>query len=295
MLKQEVINQIRMREQFISTRKRKPNRGKKLPVWHHPIAIETKYKNRLVKYIKDLYSIVKSDWVPAIPVLIEKRDILVNEDAVENVSWLESWPEHAQILSDATKVNFGEVTEELIPELPMYGTLTEVWNDKQWKKTLKAAFGVDIFHREPWLPDAINSWVKENTDLITTRGAGYHMAVDSIVQRGVRSGKHVRTIIKEIQKVTKDNINHARLIGRDQVSKLNGQLTRTRQKSIGVEKYIWHTSGDRRVRPTHRANDNEPFSWDDPPSDTGHPGEDFQCRCWAEAIFDDLLDEINPI
>lgn len=35
------------------------------------------------------------------------------------------------------------------------------------------------------------------------------------------------------------------------------------------------------MRPTHRANDGRVFTWDDPP-DTGHPGEDYNCRCAAD-------------
>ena len=46
--------------------------------------------------------------------------------------------------------------------------------------------------------------------------------------------------------------------------------------------YIWRTQGDNKVRPSHRANDGKIFSWDDPPP-TGHPGEDFGCRCFAQA------------
>lgn len=45
--------------------------------------------------------------------------------------------------------------------------------------------------------------------------------------------------------------------------------------------YVWRTRNDRKVRPEHAANDGRVFSWDDPP-DTGHPGEDYGCRCRAE-------------
>lgn len=50
--------------------------------------------------------------------------------------------------------------------------------------------------------------------------------------------------------------------------------------------YIWRTEDDVKVRPSHAANDDRVFSWDNPPA-TGHPGEDFNCRCWAEPIGDD--------
>lgn len=45
--------------------------------------------------------------------------------------------------------------------------------------------------------------------------------------------------------------------------------------------YIWRTQGDANVRPSHTANDGHIFAWDNPPP-TGHPGEDFGCRCTAE-------------
>lgn len=45
--------------------------------------------------------------------------------------------------------------------------------------------------------------------------------------------------------------------------------------------YIWRTRGDNKVRATHAANNGRIFSWDDPPV-TGHPGEDYGCRCWAQ-------------
>ncbi len=45
--------------------------------------------------------------------------------------------------------------------------------------------------------------------------------------------------------------------------------------------YIWRTRGDNKVRPFHAANNGRIFAWDDPPA-TGHPGEDYNCRCTAE-------------
>lgn len=45
--------------------------------------------------------------------------------------------------------------------------------------------------------------------------------------------------------------------------------------------YVWRTRGDGRVRASHAANNGRVFSWDYPPA-TGHPGEDYGCRCVAE-------------
>jgi hypothetical protein len=45
--------------------------------------------------------------------------------------------------------------------------------------------------------------------------------------------------------------------------------------------YIWRTQGDNKTRPSHAANNGKTFSWDNPP-ETGHLGEAYGCRCWAE-------------
>ncbi|MBT4932618.1 MAG: minor capsid protein [Rhodospirillaceae bacterium] len=48
-------------------------------------------------------------------------------------------------------------------------------------------------------------------------------------------------------------------------------------------KYIWRTVGDSKVRSSHAELDGKVFSWDDPPEE-GHPGEEYNCRCWAEDV-----------
>lgn len=45
--------------------------------------------------------------------------------------------------------------------------------------------------------------------------------------------------------------------------------------------YIWRTQEDGKVRPSHAANNRKVFSWKMSP-ETGHPGADYNCRCWAQ-------------
>jgi peptidoglycan hydrolase-like protein with peptidoglycan-binding domain len=44
--------------------------------------------------------------------------------------------------------------------------------------------------------------------------------------------------------------------------------------------YIWRTVGDDKVRDSHAALDGAICAWSDSPT----PGEDFNCRCWAESL-----------
>jgi len=51
--------------------------------------------------------------------------------------------------------------------------------------------------------------------------------------------------------------------------------------------YVWRTREDDKVRPSHAANDGVIFAWDTPPA-TGHPGDDYGCRCTAEPYYGNL-------
>ncbi len=66
------------------------------------------------------------------------------------------------------------------------------------------------------------------------------------------------------------------------ITEVNQRITAIERKN-DAQSYIWRTSGDERVRPTHAENNSKVFSRSQPPP-TGHPGEDFNCRCWAEPI-----------
>jgi len=48
--------------------------------------------------------------------------------------------------------------------------------------------------------------------------------------------------------------------------------------------YTWRTAHDERVRPSHGANEGQVFAWSAPPA-TGHPGNEPNCRCVAEAYY----------
>lgn len=134
---------------------------------------------------------------------------------------------------------------------------------------------------------AIKSFVSSNVSLITSIEDNLFSRVKETVLRGVRSGALTRDIQNEIQKAYNVSRSKAALIARDQTAKLNSDLTQYRHIEAGVNKYKWATSGDERVRTSHQEKDGKIFYWNDPPSDTGHPGQDFQCRCVAIPIFED--------
>ena len=60
--------------------------------------------------------------------------------------------------------------------------------------------------------------------------------------------------------------SHVQLIARTEVSKASTALTRARAEELNLPAYIWRTSKDARVRPSHRQMDGVICFWDDPPA-----------------------------
>jgi len=135
------------------------------------------------------------------------------------------------------------------------------------------------------LNDVIQTQIATNVDLIQSIPDQYFKQISTIIYQGVSEGQKVGNITREIQKVTGTTRNRAKLIARDQIQKTNSLITQQRQADLGVQEYVWQTSRDDRVRPTHVANNGKTFRWDSPPPKTGHPGHDINCRCVARAII----------
>ena len=60
-----------------------------------------------------------------------------------------------------------------------------------------------------------------------------------------------------------------------------GLINELRQRGLGIRQYVWRSRDDGKVRSSHAHYDDQVFSWDDPP-EGGHPGQAFNCRCYAE-------------
>ena len=165
---------------------------------------------------------------------------------------------------------------------------------KEWKKAIKSTLGIDIredYYLGDFFARMLEEWVDVNVDLITTIPEDTLEKMKDIVYDGFTNGRTTTQMIRDIQRVYGVSRRRARLIARDQTAKLNGQIQRAQQMDAGITEYIWMTTGDERVRSSHRKLNGKKFSWNDPPvvdERTGrrcHPGEDYQCRCIGRPVF----------
>lgn len=171
--------------------------------------------------------------------------------------------------------------------------LTRKLTVKEWKNAISATLGINIledYYMGGEYDELLREWIEKNIGLIVTMPQDTLERMHDIVYDSYLEGRPIKDLTKSLQKEYGLTKGHARLIARDQTAKLNGQIQQKQQRDAGVEEYTWSTSGDERVRESHRELNGKRFRWDDPPTNsdgrTCHPGEDYQCRCVALPVFE---------
>ena len=162
-------------------------------------------------------------------------------------------------------------------------------NRRQLSRQIRAALGADVFIGNPGLVPIVEGFAAENAALIRDVPAKIIGEVERAATRAVTQGTLHRDLAKEIEKRIGFGRDRARLIARDQVGKLYGQINAQRQRSLGVTHFIWRTSNDERVRDEHEALEGERFSFARGAPGEGLPGEPILCRCFAEPDFSEIL------
>ena len=153
------------------------------------------------------------------------------------------------------------------------------------------ALGLDVTGADRFRSARMAGFRKENLGLIRSLCAEHVRRVGKVLREN--AGARVETIARELQEATGASQARAQLIARDQVLRMNSQLTQDRHEAAGITEYTWSASRDVRVRKRHRDLDGTRQRYDDPPVvdlKTGrraHAGQDFQCRCVAVPILPD--------
>jgi SPP1 gp7 family putative phage head morphogenesis protein len=138
--------------------------------------------------------------------------------------------------------------------------------------------------------DILSEARARNIALIRYATLDYADDVKEILSDPENFGLRVEELTKLLTERAGVNDSRAELIARDQTTKLTGELTRARQQEAGVSFFIWSTSNDERVRPSHAELDGETFSWADLPTvddEEAYPGLPILCRCVAAPVVDD--------
>lgn len=162
-------------------------------------------------------------------------------------------------------------------------------NDRRVK-----SFGIDLYGGDQQLQDYLKAVAFQNAQLIKSIPSQYLEQVQNIVMGNMRQGMRPSYIEGELVKQFGVTQRRAKLIARDQTSKIQGEMTRIRQVNSGLEYFKWVTSQDERVRHSHVAVAKRDvgygegvFKWSDLPVVDGvptFPGQPINCRCVARPV-----------
>jgi len=223
-------------------------------------------------------------------------DLLDEAGTRSDAERLDDWGQRLRDLFNATRSSIQPVigrTRELMLSL---GDDTTERASGEVVRAIRATLGVaPTFYDDDRVRGILNAWKAQNEAFIT------RMADDAIEQmmdtasRAVRQGRPTREVKDELRKRFGISDRRARTIARTEISQLNAQVTRERQREVGIEGYIWVATSDDRTRDEHADLDGTFVAWDDPPSSTDglHAGEPVMCRCVSRAAVDRLLDQLE--
>lgn len=269
----------------------------------YPHSAEREMRRVTNMYMKLLNQTIK-DHLPAIMEMYkEERYGSVRQDDIRD-------------LIDKVKQEIMLAAAELEQRLEKYGLYdlvakigktVQASSLREWKKCVKNTLGIDLmddYYKGDFYEQILRRWIDENVLKIKSIPQNTLLEMQQIILNGFSNGETIRDITKEIQNEYNVTRSKARSLARDQIGTLNSQITKLQQQDAGCNRYRWSTSGDSRVRDSHKSLDGQIFSWDEPPEmwymtkkgikKTGrrcHPGEDYACRCCAIPVFDiDTID-----
>ena len=186
------------------------------------------------------------------------------------------------------------------------------FGEKEFEKTIEKGIHVNLPTSAPWWDDMKSSWAEDNYTLITSNAKNYVSKINTLTEQAIVNGMSPGKLKDEIMKATESlSDKHCKLLARDQMGKLNGQITQAQMEEIGLDMYVWSTAYDDRVRESHAIMEGLLCRWDDASVcsyDNGktwvdrpsgavqlHPGQDIQCRCVGLAFYPELVSEVEGV
>jgi SPP1 gp7 family putative phage head morphogenesis protein len=164
------------------------------------------------------------------------------------------------------------------------------FNRNLWVRNVNSALGINIkgLLKDESINKVMSNRIQKNVELIKSIPTQYLDKVRTSIDEMISSKKTFDSLQRRIYDIGQSTENRSYIIARDQVLKLNSQLTAVRNQEIGFLRFQWQTVGDEAVRPSHRAVNGRVYRYDSPPIIDGEkvlPGEAILCRCIGDPIF----------
>lgn len=282
----------------------------------YPHGVEQKYYRQLKGFFKPLTDYVKNYLDKNAESLLHGDSEEIKLDAIPGPSFrkmiysLEDWlsiymPDIADLPNDSNN-------NVILTALGKTADETMEFGEKEFKRILEQGIHVNMPTSASWWNDMKNSWMEDNYTLITSNAKNYISKINTLTEQAIVNGWSMGKLKEEIQKATTGlSDKHCKLLARDQIGKLNGQINQAQMEELGLDLYVWSTAYDDRVRDSHSIMEGLLCRWDDAnvcSYDNGktwvsrpsgavllHPGQDIQCRCVGLAFYPELIAEMEGV
>ena len=280
----------------------------------YPFKAENEYYRKLKGFFKPLTDYVSKYINENLESLLHGDSVAVKLDAIPGDSFrdmifnLEDWL--SVYMPDISETNPN--ANVILTSLAKTAQEAKEFGDKEFNKTIERGIYVNLPISSPWWNDMRNSWAEDNYTLITSNAKNYVSKINTLTEQAIVNGMSPGKLKQEIKKATESlSDKHCKLLARDQMGKLNGQITQAQMEEVGLDLYVWSTAYDDRVRDSHVIMEGLLCRWDDATVcsyDNGktwvsrpagavdlHPGQDIQCRCVGLAFYPELVSEMENV
>lgn len=248
----------------------------------HPEQIENDYTSILLSRLSDLESLLEKEIGRVLDQIESSLELRADASKGEDI-------EKVSRSVKQTLVTWRDRSDDPRSDVDRVRDATADHNREELREQFRRVAAIDPVFRDEQLRERFEEFSRQNVELIKGLEGDTLEDVDQHVREAVREGKtadELAGIVEDRMGVSK---SRAKLIGRDQISKLNSDLNRVRQRTNNVERYEWISAGDARVREIHAFLHGRIRKWSNPHSTEGHPGDAVGCRCVARGIVEDVL------
>lgn len=173
------------------------------------------------------------------------------------------------------------------PAVAAFAAEFAAWHTARFVDGIKAATRVDIgVALSPSdAEDLLRAAVKRNVALIRGLDAEMAKKIELAVYDAWNKNDSAKKLIKTLNAELGFAPSRAKLIGRDQIGKLAGELDRLRHADANITKFVWVRTVSAQPRPEHLENAGKVFAWSSPPGGV-IPGQLINCKCRAMAYVE---------
>lgn len=256
---------------------------------HYPFLLENEYSGQLEQYVSQVSKMVLVNFRELKP----SYDLAIRLDSVDD-----ELQNIIKICELQISIKIKDFIKKVIKKARQINIFNKQAIEQSLASTVKKSLSVPI---SKTTEQSMQFFISDNVRLIKSINADLLGQVQEIVYNGVRKGVGFTDLAKDFGNALKISKKRARIIARDQINKLNADLTRHRHLMLGIENYKWSTAKDERVRNTHEVLEGKICSYVDSSiykdglNDRWHsrsrigatlaqPGQDVLCRCTSLAI-----------